>query len=334
MKDVLIATLLVASLAACGGGGSSGSVTPPQPTTSNPPATTYSVSYSWVGAMHTLAKSTQSTLRRMTTGAATPEPVQLAAQPSCDLSKYPQGCAYQTGGNPGILPDPMVANVYAVVSPAPSPSAVPSWVGPSGTGVQTPSPNPSATPGVLTVQSTLQSGSSTATATISAGGTQETVTPTIYTFASASLACDSSIKMGVTGQGIAFTQGVATAVNQPSSADIYIDGPACAAGFANASETDSTLHVPGGAILLSANSTDLVGITTAQWSNQFTAIDLATLADYISQSQDFLLEGKTASGTYFRIYFENAGSDGPAPGEAASALFAYDVSGYSVTGAY
>jgi hypothetical protein len=253
MKYVLLPVALTA-LAACGGGGSS---TSPIPTATNPPTTTYSVSYTWVGSMHSMGAASQTMLRRMASGTSTPEPVQLAAQPSCDLSANPQGCAYFVAGDPGILPDPMVANVYAVVSPAPSPSAVPSWSGPTGTGVQTPSPNPSATPGVLTVQSTLQSGSSTATATLNVGGTLETVTPTIYTFPSASLACDPSIKTGVTGQGIAFTQGATVAVSQPSSADMYIDGPACAGAFANASEADSTLHVPSGAILFSANNTVL-----------------------------------------------------------------------------
>jgi len=270
----------------------------------------------------------------MASGIATPEPVQLAAQASCNLTAYPQGCAYYDAGNPGVLPDPMVANVYAVVSPAPSPSAVPSWSAPMGSSVQTPSPNPSMTPGVLTVQSTLQSGTSSATATVNVGGSLQTVTPTIYTFAAASLACDPSIKTGVTGQGIAFAQGVATAVSSPSTADVYIDGPACSGAFVNAGESDSTLHVPGGALLFSANSTDLVGVTAAQWSNQFTSIDLAMLGNDIGQSFDFFLEGKTLTGTYFRVYFENAGSDGPAPGQAASMLFAYDVSGYSVTGSY
>jgi hypothetical protein len=279
--------------------------------------------------MHVRGAQAQSLARHIMSGSATPEPVQLAAQPCAESG--PNACSNYFAGPyfstyTGTTPAAEVANVYAIVNPSPSPGVDATWAPPSASApVVLPSPNPSATPGVLTIIAKGESGAVTLSGTVPIPGQPQTVTPQVYVFPTIALACQPSVEPA-TIAGVSFVNGAAITTSDPSTADLYIDGPKCEGNFANAGETSMTLHAPGGAALFSVNTESFADITTSQWSSAFTSQDQSTLINDLA-AFEWLGEIKTRTGGYVRFFITQAPS-------GVGILMSYDQSGASITGSY
>lgn len=298
----LFACLVVASaalLAACGGGGSTGGNPIPNPQQSNPPTTTYSAQLRFVGALagHTI----QSDLRRaqeartpLDAGVATPIPIMVISAPEAKAIVN------------------AVGYVQAVVSPFPSaaPNVTFTQTNPNAQIVPTPSPAPSSTPqplpsGVIAQQYAQSTGiqtqsAGTVSATIGSPVNAQPTTP-IYSYMSIALDCYSPGDIaGGTSAGYAahsgwqWTGSTWAPDDDISTADIYIDGPNCVAK--NPSESEATIHVPGGETRLSTD-TPFTSVTVSQWANSETSF---TTTQALAQNPDYstnaLVVGKTRDG--------------------------------------
>lgn len=343
MKYSTIAFILIAALAACGSGGSAPTI-PTQPGNGTAP-TSYAVGYSWVGAMQARGTVATASLHTMQT-AATPEPVQLAAQPCSNpivtLPATPPPGACGTNAIYNYLgstqPGSRTANVYAVVAPSQNPSIVPSWAPiPTNAPISVPvqpagTPTPSPTPGVLTIISTAKAGATTLSGMVPIPSAPQTVSPLVYVFPSVALSCAPSVSQG-TVQGVSFQQGSAVSVNSPSQADMYVDGPACAGNYANAAETTSMVHFPGGAQWFSTNASSFIGVTSAMWSNSFSAVDFPTMGSDVAALNN-MVEFQTHAGGFVRMFFVQSGPISAGNGLYDAFLASYDQSGYSITGTH
>lgn len=280
--------------------------------------------------MQSAAHTTQAMRRRESSGnGATPEPVQMA----------------QNDGAFGALGE---TQVYAIVNPSPSPNTVASWAPiPAGAPVATPqpwqgsqgqTPPPSPAPGILTLLPQNSSGVITLSGSVPIPGAPQTVSPIVYVFPMIPLACQpSNVQDPNSAQGVSFQNGKAVTVSTPAQADLYIDGPHCSGAFANANETVSTLHVPGGFARWSLNSQSFLDITTSAWVNTATSIDWPTLQSTLSDATTAqqLWEAQTTSGHFVRFFLQafGGGGDSTQSGAAIDSLV-YDQSGFSLTGSY
>jgi hypothetical protein len=244
----------------------------------------------------------------------------LSATPTPEPIQMPQ--------NDGTFGAIGQTNVYAVVDPSPSPNVVASWAPIASNAPIV--PGPQGTPGVLTIIPANATGAFTLDGTVPIPGAPQTVSPHGYVFPSVPLACNPSTAQDTKSvQGVSFQNGVAVAVSDPSQADVYIDGPSCIGAFANASESTTTLHIPGGFARFSLNSESFMDIAVSQWSNTGTSIDWPTLQNSLSDATTAqqLWEAQTTSAHMVRFMFAPTGGDG-------TATMTYDESGYSVTASY
>jgi hypothetical protein len=326
---LLLGAMVAIALAACGGGG--GGVAPlepqPQPTVTNPPPVTYAVTYTWQGAMNKSNTTAQSSARRaMGSSIATPEPVQIPANPCLQATWIapatppPNACGNNYfQGSYGTIPGGSVVNIVAQVSPAPVPSVVPTWQPvPATAPLITPSPNPGATPGVLTVIAAPSPGAFTLNGTVPIPGAPQTVSPQGYVFPTVALGRDATTFMG-TVSAIYFSNGRAIATTDTSQSDVFItwDGSTAA------------LNIPGGFTLFSLNNESFMDITTSQWSAGATTMTFPAMMAMLSDATTAtpLGEMQTRSGHYVRFLLTAAASGG-------ALLLTYDCSGASITGSY
>lgn len=309
MKRLLtLAIFAIVSLAACGGGGG-GSITPaPGPTQTSPPTINYSAKIVFTGSLAGKAaqRMIQMDLRRaFDSGAATPPPIMVVSPPESgmDTSVY--------GGN-----------MEAVVSPMPTASAATTFTQTNADAIlQTPSPVPTgATPAPLPTGVVAQAqiwgantpqtqSSGVATATIGSPVDQSPTTP-VYSYMSIALDCNyssSPVGYGVVGGQYTLHFGWRWNGSQwipdddASTADIYIDGPHCL-NSGNPSESDATVHIPGGDARVSTDS-PFSSITVAQWQNAETSFTIGTVIQANPDgSNNGLVIGKTRAGLIFKLF--------------------------------
>lgn len=331
----LLSILIFAALAACSGGGSSGGTVPaPVPTAT--PVTRYSASYDWRGSLHQQGVGALSLRRRIASGTATPEPVQLVAQPCPVTGSGPYyGCVRNATFMPylGSIAGPQTAVVTAIVAPSPSPSVMPTWSAVSGASSDTapiPSPDPSATPGDLTVGAGAASGVDSVTATLTVAGSPLTSTVPIYIYPSFTISGSDGIYIG-TSQAVYFQAGKAIVTSNLAQADVYIDGPTCqkySGTFANtnASETESTYHFPGGATILSMLAGSFKDAAATSWKNDFTTLTGSQLTTDI-QSNLQVIEIQTHAGSVVKMFPPESMNGG-----CGAAYFGFDQAGSSIDG--
>jgi len=298
VKTRLIAGLvLVAGLAACGGGGGSSAVPAPiaTPTPSSQPVT-YAARIRWSGAMAPVGALAAQGLRR-TSAAATPLPVMIAAQvcapgPACDdVPSSNEG--YPNHG----------AIITVDVSPGPSPSVVPTFAPVTGPAAIA-SPQASPSPGTLNVTSTVSAGQDQVSVTVPIAGAPITQTTTINIYPSTAWGCGPAFPHLTTAAS--FSGGVLNPVTDPAAADVYLSGPYCTGAFYNGAESATTLHVPGGATLLAADTVSFIDAGVSLWHSDFTSTPLTQVPP--PGTTRWILLAKTSLGSYVKFLFFRGGS--------------------------
>lgn len=321
-KPVLLAAIFASSLlAACGGGGGGGP-TPPTPSPTHTPGVSFASKLVFVGGL--AGASIQSDLRRaqsVHTMDASTAPIMVVSEPESGLDASAYGGQVEAEVSPlPAAPEPAVTftqdNPNAVLS-TPAPGASPQ---PLPTGI--------IAEAIVTGANAVQAQSAgTASATIG-DPVNQTPTAPVYSYMSIVLDCNSGY--GVLGSaytthfGWKWTGSTWTVDDNVSDADVYIDGPSCVA--ANPSESDVTVHVPGGDTRLSTDSA-FNSVTASQWANGETSFTLTQAITSASDgSQTALVIGKTRDGSTTFKLFPNGLS-------AGQGFFgAVEVSGDSVDG--
>lgn len=269
MKQIVLGLGLIVALAACGGGSGSGPI--PNPVQSTAPVA-YTSYLRFVGAL--AGAQVQSDLRRAQSvspmSAATPIPIMVVEPPVAneDTSVY--------GGE-----------VEAVVSPMPSSSPTVSF-SQNNSGAQLFTPQPIGTPqplptGVIAQEvidgtNVVQTQSAgTATATIGSPVNSTPSTP-VYSYMSIDMSCvignfspgayrpPYEHHIGWKWDGTTWAPD-----DDATTADVYMDGPNCP-DDPNPSESDYTVHIPGGDIRISTD-TPFNSISASQWSNAETSYE-------------------------------------------------------------
>jgi len=271
--------------------------------------------------MKPIGNAASSNRRRVQDGTATPIPVMMAAAP-CNIT---DSCASYGAYPPGSGGD--TAQVSLTVAPSPSGVPSPTWTVTGSAPLDSQTPAPIAT-GDYPLESTKTSGSDSITGSVTVAGTTLTQSTPVYIYPSVALGCDNAYLT----PALSFSGGVATALTSASGADLYVDGPYCSGAFQNLAEAGTTLHVPYGGTLVSANDYAFIDIPASAWTNAFTT----SLLDQVpptSAPQSWFLILATASGHDVKTDFTRGGS-GDAPTSPSSAFFSWEQSAASIDGEF
>jgi hypothetical protein len=198
------------------------------------------------------------------------------------------------------------AVAYVTVAPAPSPMPSPAWTT-NATNVQI-QDEPSL-PGSIQMHATSSSTSSgTLSANVPTPVGQVAQTP-VYVFAHLSLECHhiAPTPADNTPEAYAVQSGNLVPQTDPSTSDIYIDGPNCIAPFNNPAESVATIHFPSGGTTISAFIA-FNTITASLFANTETSIPL----NYTSTSPaPYALLFADKNGGTSKIVLEIMGNDYP-----------------------
>lgn len=214
--------------------------------------------------------------------------------------------------------------VQAVVSPVPSasPSSVTFTQTNTGAALTTPAPGvstPTPPPGVVSqvqvngVNVVQTQSAGTATADIGAPVNQAPTTP-VYSYMSIEMSCiNGSFSPG--GLQPAYMHYIGWQWNgsswvgdtNASTSDVYMDGPKCQDSL-NPSESDYTIHIPGGDVRISTD-TPFSSIIASQWSSTETSFDPNAIGLINPDgSVQCMVIGKTRDGSHvFKWDAANAG---------------------------
>jgi hypothetical protein len=325
MKPGLLLTIALCGLLAACGGGSSGGTTPIVTPTSTP--ITYAAKIVFTGALAgaQAGSQIQADLRQIESGSGTPPPIMVVSAPESGIDASVYGGEVDAVVSPYPSASPSVTftqtnSAAAITTPAPPAEG------------QTPAPLPTGVIAQVNVNGTnaVQTQSAgTATATIGAPVSAAPTTP-IYSYMSIALDCYAS--GGIAGNnfgpyaahfGWQWTGTTWTPDDDVSTADIYIDGPGCAAP--NPTEASMTVHVPAGDIRLTTD-TPFSSVAASAWVNSETSFTiLQAITTNPDGSNTGFVIGKTAGGAVFKL-FPNA------LGTSAGMFGGIEVSGDSVDG--
>jgi hypothetical protein len=310
VKMFIVGLTLVAALVACGGGATS----PVAPSTIAPASYTSKIVYlgALVGAQADLALRDRSNdvIHAYQTG-STPAPI-MVTQP------FYQGQTFATGGTVEALVSPLPSSTpqvtFSNTNTTTNIQTVSTTPAPNGS---TPQPFPTGVvaEAVVSGSSVMTQSSGTATANVGAPVNQAPSVP-IYSYAGLAFDCTNASGYGYGIAGGEYTQDFGfqwngsawVPDNDPTTADVYIDGPSCEMmGSSNTSESGITMHIPGGDTRISTD-TSYNTVSATQWQNAGTSFQLSLCLQLNADgSNDCLVVGKTRSGAIFKLWPNNVG---------------------------